>query len=512
MFNLNHMLRQSDLATLVHLAGLGKAWSPLFGPRSYVAPHADDCSYKARTAFTLIELLVVIAIIGILSGLTVAALRGAQLDTLYAKTRGTIRKIDAIITDRYDAYRNQGLDYLVHYDSKGAAKPGTAKQLARMPKNGQPNVSFNTNDTTIETTPPGGKSDSILQARLQNTLLREVMRMEMPDCPGDVKLLLATGATDPASHDIETGYLYYDGSNNVPVFARLQSPAKLIQIRSAIANRSAAYQKKLTDAGGTANEYSWANANVNAELLYLVVESSYVNGTYGVESFVTSELGDTDGDGFREFIDAWGNPIQWLRWPAGYFDDAEYSQTQNLQGNASRAIVTRYEPDPFIGQVVSTGDDFDPANADRGYFTGNVADVPPTSLRPLIVSPGPDAVTGLRMFFSGKNAQKSNTHLFSLSDVVWKVGPEVSYPDPYHPRSLNANMTIQANYNQCLGGVLNVEVDGNGSAPFSVPIGINKTGFEFGGELDDTVANMNTQVRQFVSDNVTNFDEVGGAL
>jgi hypothetical protein len=30
------------------------------------------------------------------------------------------------------------------------------------------------------------------------------------------------------------------------------------------------------------------------------------------------ERGDADSDGLLEFHDAWGQPIVWLRWPAGY--------------------------------------------------------------------------------------------------------------------------------------------------------------------------------------------------
>jgi hypothetical protein len=34
--------------------------------------------------------------------------------------------------------------------------------------------------------------------------------------------------------------------------------------------------------------------------------------------FGKQDIGDTDEDGAPEFIDGWGNPIAWLRWPAGF--------------------------------------------------------------------------------------------------------------------------------------------------------------------------------------------------
>jgi prepilin-type N-terminal cleavage/methylation domain-containing protein len=56
---------------------------------------------KTIQAFTLVELMVVLVILGILTGLVVGALRGAQQDTLASKTRATIAKIDAVLNERF---------------------------------------------------------------------------------------------------------------------------------------------------------------------------------------------------------------------------------------------------------------------------------------------------------------------------------------------------------------------------------------------------------------------------
>ena len=37
----------------------------------------------------------------------------------------------------------------------------------------------------------------------------------------------------------------------------------------------------------------------------------------GTDFFNESEIGDTDGDGMKEILDAWGNPIEFLRWAPG---------------------------------------------------------------------------------------------------------------------------------------------------------------------------------------------------
>jgi hypothetical protein len=35
---------------------------------------------------------------------------------------------------------------------------------------------------------------------------------------------------------------------------------------------------------------------------------------------------DTDGDGLPEFVDAWGEPLQFYRWPVGYHSDSQKGQ------------------------------------------------------------------------------------------------------------------------------------------------------------------------------------------
>ena len=55
-------------------------------------------------------------------------------------------------------------------------------------------------------------------------------------------------------------------------------------------------------------------ANGGAELLYLIV----MQGRGTVLNIRDNEWGDTDGDGLREFLDGWGRPIRFLRWPVGF--------------------------------------------------------------------------------------------------------------------------------------------------------------------------------------------------
>ncbi|MDA0835819.1 MAG: type II secretion system protein [Planctomycetota bacterium] len=68
---------------------------------------------------------------------------------------------------------------------------------------------------------------------------------------------------------------------------------------------------------GRINPSTPNTTNDNAECLYWLVMNSQVYGIEPVEDgfFVSAEYGDTDGDGLMEFLDNWGNPIRYYRWP-----------------------------------------------------------------------------------------------------------------------------------------------------------------------------------------------------
>ena len=44
------------------------------------------------------------------------------------------------------------------------------------------------------------------------------------------------------------------------------------------------------------------------------------------DDFTDREVKDTDGDGLPEFVDAWGQPLQFFRWPVLYHSDLQRGQ------------------------------------------------------------------------------------------------------------------------------------------------------------------------------------------
>jgi prepilin-type N-terminal cleavage/methylation domain-containing protein len=71
-----------------------------------------------------------------------------------------------------------------------------------------------------------------------------------------------------------------------------------------------------------------------AEMLYaLLVEGNGPLGSvFNRDDFTDKEVQDTDGDGLPEFVDAWGNPLQFFRWPILYHSDLQRGQVLTADG------------------------------------------------------------------------------------------------------------------------------------------------------------------------------------
>ena len=109
----------------------------------------------------------------------------------------------------------------------------------------------------------------------------------------------------------------------------------------------------------------WSETHESAECLYLILANMRDGDGVATDLFSASEVGDTDGDGMREFLDPWGNPIYFLRW-------APRLRTPIQSGDPAVA------PDPF-----------DPFRA------GAPPGAPPNfALFPFVYSAGPDGQYG----------------------------------------------------------------------------------------------------------------------
>jgi hypothetical protein len=274
-----------------------------------------------------------------------------------SKTRGTIAKLDAAILDIYESYQERfenisDADIIAHLP-------------AAMTNGTNPNAQWN-----------------IAMAKLH--FIYDIMRLEMPFKWEEV--------------------LHNEGSHAhvIPIgtyHVLTQPPPVLEYYHNAL--------ESITNPDNTINSQS-----PSAELLFLIIANL---NPEALENFHGSEIGDIDNNGLREFHDAWGNPIHFLRWAPAFpgsdlQPDIITASNYPLTANTSGSTNTTHWVNPFdIGTITPaiwndpstlsspqrelvyamshTGypDPFDPTGViNRSWF-----------LYPLIVSGGADGLVDL---------------------------------------------------------------------------------------------------------------------
>ena len=58
----------------------------------------------------------------------------------------------------------------------------------------------------------------------------------------------------------------------------------------------------------------------------LVEGRGALGSVFSRDDFTDKEVQDTDGDGLPEFVDAWGQPLQFYRWPVLFHSDLQRGQ------------------------------------------------------------------------------------------------------------------------------------------------------------------------------------------
>jgi len=126
-----------------------------------------------------------------------------------------------------------------------------------------------------------------------------------------------------------------------------------------------------------------SQAYESAECLYMIV----VNGGFApdaVEQFRSDEIGNFDNDAAPEFLDGWGRPISFIRWPAG----ANWSVVQQTAGSSpppdpmdplgittdsNKAYDTALIPLIYSGGANNSLDEPTAAGGDYGLVTSSMA-------------------------------------------------------------------------------------------------------------------------------------------
>jgi hypothetical protein len=168
----------------------------------------------------------------------------------------------------------------------------------------------------------------------------------------------------------------------------------------------------------------YTTENESAELLYQIISTSNYNGSNGLEYFAPSEIGDFDGDTLPEFIDAWGRPIGWLRWPSGYGLVNSSKVQAELQRVPTASDLDARRPSDWMLNDTSVPDALDPLRTDWRWSLPSFTQKP-WLLIPLIVSAGPDGYFDLEF---------NTTSGVNYAQTTWP-GPTDSpaHMKPYSP-------------------------------------------------------------------------------
>jgi len=94
-----------------------------------------------------------------------------------------------------------------------------------------------------------------------------------------------------------------------------------------------------------ANLKAHTHKTARAEVLYaLLVESQGPFGSiFNRDDFTDKEVQDTDGDGLPEFVDAWGEPLQFYRWPLLFHSELQRGQRLVTGSTGTPVIGPAYD-------------------------------------------------------------------------------------------------------------------------------------------------------------------------
>lgn len=283
----------------------------MIGPRT---------SRRTRDAFTLVEMLVTVTIVAILASMVFAAMTAAENTAKIAKTQATIAKLHRLIMARYESYKTRRIPI----DMSIRAESNTAIGRRLSPKQ---------------------------MARIRLDAIREIMRMEMPERASDI-INRPDGNNIAAFSDAEGAWAMISTNSQY----RKVQPTSLYE----------AYYDYYLQQVRAGNRWPTGQPNdgQSAECLYLIITMACPGGR---EQFSENEIGDVDHDGWPEFIDGWGRPIQFFRWAPGFIP-ANNADTELQSGDPVR------QHDPFDTQGLE-----------------------PTAyqLIPLIYSNGPDGINDI---------------------------------------------------------------------------------------------------------------------
>lgn len=393
---------------------------------------------RCARGFTLVEVLVVLVLTSILAGMVMTAVQGVTTSARIAKTRSIVATVDSVVQELYESYKYRPLPVVTPSAGAGAL--------------------------SLELLPTEA-------ARVRLIMTRDLLRMELPDRVSDIRLPTNRGSATPPVIITAAADQVYERADGTLSLRRRDNPNDLTARTQVGVSwytttnpppRFSAYWRRTSP--------SWTAEHQGAECLYLILATTFSGGVAAIEAIPAANIADTDGDGVPEILDGWGRPLGFVRWPVGLDD---------------------------TGINTASPDEFDPYRTDFRYLPGVVpvnstgSRPAPFSIRPLVISAGPDGEFGIAFSPRRSNLVDEDNALSEAALVdeevnyathvtqTWPIeanwmGPEISgrtgtyrFPDPY----------------------LRHYVEARGNSPFILP------GGNLGGD----------RARSYRADNISNY-------
>ena len=241
-----------------------------------------------RTGFTMIEILIVLMIVSFLTATLGVTISNMLTSAREAQTVATLEKIDGLIAER-----QQGLERVFF---KGRDFKRYVEKFHEKLIEGDPDA-----------TPPIPQlidlSPKAVEAGARKDFFRRIFPQqfrEMEDTRDPTLVTAANprGVTPDSNGDgvpdrIQFDQIYGEGAGTI------------------VWNGATPLQQP--------NQHQ--PETESSELLYFALTqmSTYGVAPVGTDAFKTQEVADTDGDGLPEFVDGWGRPLRFYRWPSRLF-------------------------------------------------------------------------------------------------------------------------------------------------------------------------------------------------
>jgi len=243
-------------------------------PRARLLPIVS----RRKQGFTLLELLVSIAIVGILASILLVAMSRVQLEAKKKRTQQQVNKIDHLLRPLVNDVLSRPLK--IQFSTPLPPRP-------QKPKRNQFTTQSAYDDALAQYTVNLRLYIEVVNIRRFQimTFRRELMRLEIPDRKSDVT---------------DTRVEFPDGTTQHP-------NSRNQQYIAAILNNMDAF----------GNPLNWSPQYQDSECLYLILSTLNDRNVSALDFLLPSEIGDLDKDGMPELLDAFGNPLGFLRWAPG---------------------------------------------------------------------------------------------------------------------------------------------------------------------------------------------------